>query len=189
MREIVKLGIILLVITAVAGLILGFTNDVTQGIIQQRAMEETIEAMRALLPEADDFQGIEDENVLNRDLIVEAYEGTKEGNVVGYAVKVAPQGYGGTVELLVGISSEGRITGVKVGDHSETPGLGSKIADAAFIDQFIDKGTEDEFIVTKGGEAGDEYIQAVSGATVSSRAAVSGVNSARSLFEEVLKNR
>ncbi|AKL95083.1 electron transport complex RnfABCDGE type G subunit [Clostridium aceticum] len=189
MREIVKLGIILLVITAVAGLVLGYTNDMTQGIIQQRAMEETIEAMGALLPEADDFQGIEDENVFTDELIVEAYEGTKEGTTVGYAVKVAPQGYGGRVELLVGMSDEGRITGVKIGDHSETPGLGSKIADAAFVNQFLDKGTEDAFIITKGGEAGDEYIEAISGATVSSKAVVDGVNAARSVFEEVLKNR
>ncbi|SDK58652.1 RnfABCDGE type electron transport complex subunit G [Natronincola ferrireducens] len=189
MREIIKLGLILLIITSIAGLILGVTNDVTQGIIQERALEETRQALVALLPEAEDFNVLEDEELLDRRLILEVFEGLTAGETVGYTVKVNPQGYDGRIEMLVGISSEGRITGVKIGDNTETPGLGSKIADASFTNQFLDKPTDDEFIVTKGGESGAQYIEAISGATVSSEAVVEGVNAVRSLFEELLKNR
>lgn len=189
MKEIIKLGVILLIITSVAGLILGFTNDLTQGIIQERALAETREALIALLPEAEDFGMIDDEEILSRKNILEVYEGISNGEVIGYTVQVNPQGYDGRIKMLVGISGEGRITGVKIGEHTETPGVGSKIADASFTNQFLDKATEAEFIPTKGGETDDQYIEAISGATISSEAAVEGVNSARSLFEEVLKNR
>lgn len=189
MKEIIKLGVILLIITSVAALILGFTNDLTQGIIQERALEETRAALTALLPDAEDFSILDEEEMLSRRNVLEIYEGIANGGVIGYTVRVNPQGYDGRIQMLVGISSEGRITGAKVVEHTETPGLGSKIADAAFINQFIDRPTEAEFIATKGGETGDQYIDAISGATISSEAAVEGVNSARSLFEELLKNR
>lgn len=186
MSKIIKLGLVLLVITSVAGLILGFTNDLTQGIIQERALAETRVALEALMPEADDFsivEGIAEGN------ISDVYEGLKSGDIIGYTIKVHPQGYGGAIEMLVGISSEGRITGVKIGENSETPGVGSKVADASFVDQFLGKETGNDFIITKGGETGDEYIQAISGATVSSTAVVEGVNEARALFVNMLKDR
>ncbi|SES75190.1 electron transport complex protein RnfG [Natronincola peptidivorans] len=189
MREIIKLGLILLIITSVAGLILGITNDITQEIIQERALEETREALVTLLPEAEEFDIIEEAELLDRRFIQEIYSGSKNGEIVGYTIKVNPQGYDGRIEMLVGISSEGTITGVKIGDHTETPGLGSKIADASYIDQFVDRGTEEEFISTLGGETGEQYIEAISGATVSSDAVVDGVNSARSLFVEELQDR
>ncbi|MCC5911597.1 MAG: RnfABCDGE type electron transport complex subunit G [Clostridiaceae bacterium] len=189
MKEIIKLGFILLVITSVAALVLGVTNEVTQGIIQERALEETREALVALLPEADDFEVIDEEEILDRRHIEEVYYGEKDGEIVGYTIKAGPSGYDGKIEMLIGISNEGRITGVKIGDNTETPGLGSKIADASYIDQFLDKPTDEEFITTRGGETGDHYIEAVSGATESSDAVVEGVNAARALFEEILKNR
>ena len=182
MNEITKLGLKLLLITSVAAFILGITNDVTQVIIQERALAETKEALVALLPDADDFNVIEDGEVLDRDLVLEAYEGVKNDEVVGYTVRVNPQGYGGAVEMLIGVSADGSITGIKIGTHSETPGLGSKIADASFIDQFIDQTVEEDFAIS-------QNVEAISGATISSTAVVKGVNAVGNLFQEVLSNR
>lgn len=189
MREVIKLGLILLVITSIAAFVLGITNEVTQPIIDQRLHLENVEAIKALLPEAEEFELIEDENVTNRSLIVEAYMGTKNGEVVGYTVKTNPNGYNGRVEVLVGITVDGEIVGAKIGQHAETPGLGSKIADAAYIGQFFNKIVSVGFGSTKDVPTTDGDIQVVTGATVSSDAVVDGVNAAGALFEEVLVNR
>ncbi len=185
MRDIVKHGLILLIITTIAAFVLGLTNDVTQAIIVQRAEEKNIESIKALLPEAEEFQKVEG---VASGIIVEVYEGIKGGSVVGYTVKTLPKGYGGTVETLVGITIDGKVAGLKIGQHTETPGLGSKVADAAFVNNFIGKDAI-EFSVTKEAPAKDAEIQAVSGATVSSKAVTTGVNASTELFDSNLKNR
>jgi electron transport complex protein RnfG len=77
---------------------------------------------------------------------------------------VASTGYGGPIVLLVGVDTkEGKITGLKVLEHQETPGLGSNVAEAGFLSQFLGKSLESPFRV-------GEDVQAVSGATISSRA-------------------
>lgn len=189
MKDIIKMGLILLLFTAVSATILGVTNELTEPIIEARLHEENVAAIAALLPDADEFKLVEDEKVIERNLVVEVYEGSVAGEVVGYTVKTNPNGYGGRVEVLVGISKDGKIVGVKIGTQTETPGLGTKITNPEYLNQYMNKGTEQEFITTKGGETGDEYINAITGATVSSEAVTDGVNVARSLFEEVLKTR
>ncbi|MCK4993682.1 MAG: RnfABCDGE type electron transport complex subunit G [Candidatus Omnitrophica bacterium] len=116
----------------------------------------------------------------------EAYD--KEGIVVGWCLSLSEKGYGGDINLLVGLDSNKKITGVKVLGHKETPGLGSQInevkygqKDAAFLSQFNGKILEDIELVK--GET-KENIQAITGATVSSRAVVDGV---RQGIEEFLK--
>ncbi|GAB6088072.1 RnfABCDGE type electron transport complex subunit G [Alkaliphilus crotonatoxidans] len=187
MRDIIKMGLILLIITSIAAFVLGITNDVTQAIIQERLEQENIESIRALLPEASEFNRVEDVDATAG--VVEVYEGSKDGTVVGYTVKTEQNGYGGNVVILIGMSIDGEIVGVKIAEHSETPGLGSKITDASFVNQYVGKGTANQFNVTKDQPAKDEDIQAISGATVSSRAVTDGVNSATELFESTLKNR
>ncbi len=116
----------------------------------------------------------------------EAYD--KEGIVVGWCLSLSGKGYGGDINLLVGLDTNEKITGVKVLEHKETPGLGSQISDLkygqtepAFLSQFKDKIVED--IVLVKGETEDN-IQAITGATISSRAVVDGV---RQGVEEFLK--
>jgi len=101
MREVIKLGLILLLITSVAAVVLGITNDATSVIIEQREQEEKAQALKVLIPNADEFIQIEETLFADRQDIVEAYEGLKDGVVVGYAVKVNPSGYGGDVNIIV----------------------------------------------------------------------------------------
>lgn len=119
----------------------------------------------------------------------EAYD--KEGIVVGWCLSLSTKGYGGDINLLVGLDSDKKITGVKILDHMETPGLGSQICEvkygqkeAAFLSQFKSKVVENIQLVK--GETKDN-IQAITGATVSSRAVVEGVRQGVEEFIKVKK--
>lgn len=92
--------------------------------------------------------------------------------LAGYCVEVTADGFGGPMKLMVGVSAQGAVTGVAILSHSETPGLGDGVDDAAFLDRFLDlSGT-----VRIG--TGSNAVEAVSGATESSRAVAQGVNQA-----------
>lgn len=187
MREIGKLSIILLIFTIVAGGLLGVTNNVTKGVIQEKALAANIIFMKELISDADDFKVVENPGIASVDDVEEVYEALKGGSTIGYVVKTIASGYGGDVVLLTAINTDGTIGGMKVASQSETPGLGARIAENDFSDQFKGKSTAQELKVTKSGESGDEFIQTVSGATVSSKAATAGVNAAIKVYEEVLK--
>ena len=119
----------------------------------------------------------------------EAYD--KEGIVVGWCLSLSGKGYAGDINLLVGLGSNEKITGVKVLEHKETPGLGSQISDveyeqteSAFLSQFKGKIARD--IVLVKGETKDN-IQAITGATISSRAVVEGVRQGVEKFLKIKK--
>lgn len=189
MREIVKLGIILLVVCAISALALSITYDFTiEQIIAQRNAANN-EARRNVLPEAEEFKPI-DENKLNEivstnDKIVEIYAGYSSGNVIGYAIKTLPSGYGGSLEVMTGIGMDGKIKGVRIGNHQETPGLGANAALPSFYTQYENKSIETDLEVVKSGPAKDNEIQAISGATITSRAVTSGVNYSIEAFKLV----
>lgn len=180
MKQIVKLSIILLVITAVSAGLLSVVNDVTKVVIQEKAMEANLVYMKELLPDADEFKVVENTSITEIEGVQEAYEGLKGGSTIGYAVKTVTKGYGGDVVIITGVNSDGTIAGIKVASQSETPGLGSKITEDGFSGQFAGKYAEGELSV-------GTDVEAISGATVSSRAATAGVNAAIKLFEGVLK--
>lgn len=89
---------------------------------------------------------------------------------------------------MVGITADGNISGVKIGNHSETPGLGSKASEPTFKDQFKGKGTDKSLTVVKGNASNDNDIAAISGATITSKAVTSGVNAAIDLYKSQLLN-
>ncbi len=177
MREIIKLGLILLIITSVAGLILGGVNSMTADIIEARALEDSMEAIEAFFPESDDAGIIDDGDVLAYDLVDEVYEVLQGDTVIGYTIKTVPNGYDGPIELLTGISIEGEITGIEILSQTETPGLGDRITNDEFKDQFAGQSSDEEL-----------EVDALSGATVSKNAVVNGVNAATEVFEEELRN-
>ena len=186
MKDMLKPGIILSGIYIVAALALSVLNGTTEPIIKEMNLVASNEARKAVLQDADEFEIMK--NVSNEN-VVEVWEGRSGDKVVGYTMKTLPKGYGGTVEVIVGISSEGVIQGVNIGNHSETPGLGSKAADPAFKDQFIQKSSESLLTVVKGKVNSNSDIAAISGATITSNAVTQGVNSAITIFNENLANK
>ena len=183
MKDILKLGVTLFAICAVAALVLGVTNNITAPVIEERNIQASNEARKIVLSEADEFKELEG---MNSDIVLEVYEGIKDGQVIGYTIKTSSKGYGGAIELMVGISKDSKITGVEIGNHSETPGLGSKATEPMFKNQYVDKDVSNSLLVVKGSANNDNEISAISGATITSNGVTSGVNAAMKIYNEKL---
>ncbi len=190
--KIIKPGIILLIICAVAAALLGAVNAVTLKPIAEQTTKKTTEAMNVVLPGAE-FEEIkeldepingsqfDDPNFDLSDANITAYAAAKDG--AGYAVTVETQGYGGTLTMMVGLDGDGKVSGVSVIDMSETAGLGAK-CQTEWIDQYSGKTAPVNVIKT--GEAGESDISAITSATITSKAVSRGVNTAYAAYAEGL---
>ena len=189
-KDMFKLGLNLLIISAIAALLLALTNSVTASTIAQRNEQENAEAIKLVLESAQDFEQVKDVKTDNSKgvKVSEIYEAKDaSGNTVGYTLKVLPSGYGGTIELMVGIdSANGQVSGINVVSNSETAGLGAKATDPEFSDQYKGKPLE-ELSVLKNGTPGDTEIKAISGATITSTAVTNGVDAAIEVYNNSLK--
>lgn len=172
------LAVILLVITAVVALLLACTDSLTREKIETNTAKEQNEARMAVMEDASEFEKLDAE--LDPDgIVTEIYEGkSASGETVGYCVSVKPNGFGGAIEMIVGVRSDESLTGIQIVSLSETPGLGSKAQEPKFKDQFNGKSVKEPLTVIKSGTAKDNEVMAISGATISSNAVTSGVNAA-----------
>jgi Na+-translocating ferredoxin:NAD+ oxidoreductase subunit G len=186
MKENLKLGLNLFIITAVAALCLGFGYSITKEPIAQQAMKTKSEAMKAILPSAENFKTLET-TFEETSVVKEINEGTKGSEVAGYAIKVAPKGYSGAIEMMVGISTEGKVTGIKILAHSETPGLGANATKESWNAQFKDKSINNPLAVVKSAPSKDTEISAITGSTITSKAVTNGVNEAVNYYNTELK--
>lgn len=192
MREIIKLGLILLLITSISAVVLGLSNNLTQGKIEEAENSVSEEARMAVLPEADKFEEENsdkiDKEVKENPNILEVYKGINDQDeVIGYAIKTASSGYGGDVEVITGISTEGTITGMNVVNHQETPGLGANATSEEFQERFSGVSATEEVEIVKTEAQSENEVQALTGATITSDAVGNSVNMARELYIENLK--
>lgn len=189
-KDMFKLGLNLLIISAVAALLLALTNSVTADTIAQRSEQANAEARKLVLDSAETFEEVKDVNTDNSKGIevAEVYEAKDaSGNTVGYTLKVLPSGYGGKIELMVGIdSANSQVSGINVVSNSETAGLGARSTEPEFSDQYKGKPLE-ELSVLKNGTPGDTEIKAISGATITSTAVTNGVDAAIEVYNNSLK--
>lgn len=188
--EIVKLGTILMVVCAVAAGALGLTYAYTAPVIaeqERKGQEEKNQEVIKIFAQVKDVSLSPKEELVEElkakfpelEVIFEIISGEE---VVGAAVKISPRGYGGPVVVAVGFDLEGNIVGVKVLDASkETAGIGNKVmTDEIFLGQFAGKKVSDPLEVKKD-------VDAISGATISSKAVVRGVKDASQIFIEIMK--
>ena len=198
MNKIIKNTLILTVITVVSGLLLGIVYGITKEPIAAAQENTKQEAYRAVLSDASEFKELEDfdadsaaalleENGYSSNEITEVVEGLDaSGELTGYVINVtSSEAYDGELELSVGIASDGTVKGVEMLSISETAGLGMKADEAEFKDQFKDKKVE-KFSYTKSGEEGDDKIDAISGATITTNAVTNAVDSALVYFQNEL---
>lgn len=171
-RYVLRLTLTLLIIAAVVAAAMALVNQVTEPTITQAKLEKTQKAIEAVLPGGFDTEitDFTDET----GLVSKVYKGAN-----GYAVEVNPIGFDNTVTLMVGVGLDGKVLGIRVVSHTETAGLGAVAAaqtsaGQAFRDQFI--GQSGELQVSKDGG----QIDAITGATVTSRAVCAGINAALS---------
>jgi len=166
MKKQLPAWIVLGIIALVAGCALGFTNELTSPVIAEQTVAAAAEARRTVLPAAVDFEEI----ALDAGAALDnCYKGTADGAEVGYTGQITVKGYGGDVEVVVGVDANGVITGITVGgaNFAETAGLGAKAKEPGFTEQF--KGLEAP-LTLKGN------VDSITGASITSGAVVNGVN-------------
>ena len=174
-RYILRLSLTLLVITSVMAALLAGVNAVTAPIIAAQTAEKTRQAIAEVLPGVTGYSQIDFTD--DTGLVTRVYRETLSSGGNRYAVEVAPAGFGGSITMMVGVDTDGSVLGVRVIDHSETAGLGAvaaadSAAGQAFRDGFL--GQTGSVTVTKDGGT----VDALTGATITSRAVCQGVNAA-----------
>lgn len=172
-EEFGKPVVVLVAICIVTSLLLALTNSVTKPVIDANEEKVAQAAYLEVLPEADGFDDLADYHTADVLAVMQARNGT------GYVLKAQGQGYGGKVPCVVAFNSAGTIVGVKFLENSETKGFGSRLYEQPdWAEQFTGR-SADNFTL------GD--IDALSGATISSKAAVQALNSAIDVYNEVVK--
>jgi electron transport complex protein RnfG len=158
---ILRLSVTLLIIAAMVALALAGVNAITGPVIAELNEKKTQEAVEKVLP------GGGEEMTLTGDtgLVKAAY-----ASDAGYAILVEPTGFGGTISMMVGVDKAGNVLGVSIISHAETPSLGAVAADKTsagenFRNQFV-------------GQSGSVTVEAISGATITSKAVAAGVDAA-----------
>lgn len=202
MNSIVKNTIILTVITLLSGLILGGVYQLTKEPIAKQQEKTRQAAFRTVIPEGDSFEVLSakesQENASESDTdnntaaksnaeVTEAVCATDTaGNIVGYCIMVTShEGYGGDINISVGVLPDGTVSGVEILEISETAGLGMRANTPEFKGQFAGK-TVEGFAYSKTGASADNEIDALSGATITTNAMTNAVNEALRYKREVI---
>lgn len=173
-KEIVKPALILFVICLLTAAALAGTNFLTKDRIRQKEIENAQKAQKLVLPASVTFE--------EKNSYVEGKD--SNGETVGYVFTTSSKGYGGEISVMTGVSADGKITGVTILSHSETPGLGANAAKDEFANQYIGKAAENGVSVTKSAPKEGEVV-AVTSATISSKAVTSAVNEALETYQKI----
>ncbi len=189
----IKNVLCLTIITLVAGLGLGYVYEITKEPIALMEENTKLEAFRSVFPEASDFTDIDgvadmsdgilnDAGITGVDIDSAVTANDASGNALGYVINTTShEGYGGDITISIGIDNAGTVKGVEILKISETAGLGMKAKEAKFKDQFKNK-TVTQFTYTKTGAASDFEIDAISGATITTKAVTNAVNAGLACF-------
>ena len=183
-KYIITLTVTLLVTCVIVAGLLGLVNGVTAGPIAEINWEKTQVAMSAVAADPDNTtfaetplentQAMIDAATAAGGTLGDIYEAQVNGESVGYAITVSASGSQGTIEMMVGVDTEGTVTGVSIVSHSETSGIGTKVMnnEDGVLDQFNGKSAADGTLSV------GTNVDAITGATVSTRGVTTGVNAA-----------
>lgn len=175
---------ILFVITLIAGLLLGVVNELTREPIRLQQEKAVQEACGAVFEAAAGFEELEytPGEELTQELsgmgvklgsVYKALDGN--GSLLGYVVEsISTQGYGGNIVLYLGVTMDGTLNDISILEISETPGLGM-LAPEVLVPQFHQKKVE-SFVYTKSGASAENEIDAITSATITTRAVTNAVN-------------
>ena len=180
-KKILLPAIALFSICLVATLLLGLTNQVTKDRIAAIALQTENDARSAVFPEAASFS---DAKTVSTYTYYEAID--HAGNVIGCTFTTSAKGYGGDVSVMTGIRTDGTVRAIEILDVSdETPGLGQNARQNWFKEQF--SGMQGEIGVSTASKHTDNGIDALTGATYTSRGVTDAVNLALSLYAQIPK--
>ena len=188
-----KLGVILALFASAACVMLAFVYLGTSSVIEQRQKANLEAALKELFPDADSFDPIEEITSPDSAVTIEAaYAAKKNGQTIGAALTVSRSGYSGPIKTMVGVTSAGFISGVKILEHSDSPGYGAEAASPkyfvdrargiTFYGQFSGKSVKDSFTVK-------EDVISITSSTVTSRAVSASVKAAGLAVDAWLSGR
>ena len=197
MRSTVMLVVVLTLVCLISAFALALVNGLTEDRIAEQKRLAELRAVEVALPR--DY--IECENDPSQDVATvsdwkdadgapkKICVGKKDGKIVGVAFTSKGEGYGGFITIMMGVNLNGKITGVEILEHLETPGLGANIEKSSFKGQFKGKfqdGAPDgKLQVVKGRKAEKNWeVEALTGATVSPRGIVQALNNGLAMFEK-----
>lgn len=191
MKQMIKETLIIFAITLIAGACLGAIYMITKNPIEEQKELNKVMAYQTVFPDADTFwdeedfdsekamsdlakfDPEEDYSLSTIDLFSAAYKGDE---LLGFVITVTNHGgYGGNISFTMGIRLDGTLNGISITDISETAGLGMKAPDV-LVPQFKNKTADAKYTVTKSGAVYATDIDAISSATITSKAVVNGVN-------------
>lgn len=185
-KESIKNTISLMLITLIAGLLLGAVYEITKEPIAKENQRAKEEAYKAVFADADSFEEISfDADQVQKELDGQGLDASineamkvldASGQQLGYVLTVTDhEGYGGDIQYAMGVQSDGTLNGISFLSISETAGLGMKAKEDSFRKQFEGKNV-DQIVYTKNGASADNEIDALSGATITTNAVTNGVN-------------
>lgn len=169
------------------GVVLAATDFATKNDIAARALEDRLNSLSQVIPESIHDNNLVDDAITmknERDKEITVYRATKEGKVTGLAYEIYGTGYAGQMRLMLGIDAEGKILGVRVLAHKETPGLGDKmeVKKSNWILRFdgltLGNPPVEKWKVKKDGGQFDQFT----GATITPRGVVDAIRRGLELF-------
>lgn len=172
MKEMARYGLTLAAICIAASASLAVVNSLTKPKIIEQAKAEEATSLKDVLPNGEKFEPVKSGNEV---VYYKAYD--KDGKFLGAAFKALGKGYSSTIETMVGMLKDGKITAIKILSQNETPGLGARVAEESFLNQFSSRGVQD---ITN--------VQAITGATISSKAVIDSVAKKANEIKELIKN-
>lgn len=177
-NESVKMIATLVIIAVVVAAAMAGVNMLTKYQIAQNDVDKLNNSLKEVLP-ADSY------DILQETETATVYEAKKGGQTIGYCVSNITAGYGGDIHVLTGVDVEGKVTKISILSHGETPGLGANATKDAFKNEFTGKlaGT----LSAEKNAAGADEIQAISGATITSKAVTKAVNDAMITIKEATR--
>jgi electron transport complex protein RnfG len=161
------------VVVFIAVILLGLTNTVVRPKIEWQKEQKIQRMLYEIFP-----------NMTEHTLEDDIYMIYSDGAEIGFAFLAVGKGYGGNIDILVGLENETTIKGITIVSHLESPGLGARITESSFRDQFIGVNIADVALRQEGGE-----IDAITGATISSGAVVEAIRAAAMEKIKSLKQR
>ena len=166
-RYITRITLTLLLIATIVAAALALVNNITAPIIAQVNAQKTQQAIELVLPGGYDTEVTDYADETG--LVSKVYKGEN-----GYAVEVAPGGFDSTITMMVGVDPEGKVLGISIISHTESAGLGAVAAASNSAGQAF----RDQFVGLSGSVAVGDNIDAITNATITSRAVCDGVNAA-----------
>lgn len=169
MKEHIKRALLLAFICALSAGTLGYFYQLTTPIIKEQQIKAQVSLQREVLPQAMEFKEVTVDNYV-------VYLGLSNSNIIGGTAKITVKGYGGNIDLIIGVGADRRVTGVRILSHNETPGLGEKATKGNYLEQYINKSSSDI-----------NTVKFITGATISSKAIKEGVKEGITLISKALE--